>query len=224
MKQYTNDYTLIQEAMDALYSATRLHANECYPAALQRINKVRTLLTQYLSQDNMTEDDDVYDGWCKASEVRDEITKLKEQITHYQETMQAMGKVSLEIARRSEETIRENDALKAKVVKHGQIDRQYNQQLDGVGNPDCPLYGKDVRITGTFDQIQMTRDEVAAACQRLGAKSAREGICKSMDFVIIGNNPGPTKQPKIEAWRADGRNITTLSQFDFKEMLNKYDQ
>ena len=107
-----------------------------------------------------------------------------------------------------------------KVVRHGQIDRQYN---DGAGNPDCPLYGKDVRITGTFEQIQMSRDDVAAACQRLGAKSAREGICKSMDIVIIGNNPGPTKQQKIETWRKEGHNIKTYSQFDFKEILNKYD-
>lgn len=109
-----------------------------------------------------------------------------------------------------------------KVVRHGQIDRQYNSQLDGVGNPDCPLYEKDVRITGTFEQIQMSRDDVAAACQRLGAKSAREGICKSMDIVIIGNNPGPTKQQKIEAWRNEGHDIKTISQFDFKEILNKY--
>ena len=109
-----------------------------------------------------------------------------------------------------------------KVVRHGQIDRQYNQQLEGVGNPDCPFYGKDVRITGTFDQIGMSRDEVAAACQSLGAKSVKEGVCKSMDIVIIGNNPGPTKQPKIEQWRKEGHDITTISQFDFKEILNKY--
>lgn len=110
-----------------------------------------------------------------------------------------------------------------KVVRHGQIDRQYNSQLDGVGNSDCPLYGKNVRITGTFEQIGMSRDDVAAACQRLGAKSAREGICKSMDIVIIGNNPGPTKQQKIETWRNEGCDIKTISQFDFKEILNKYD-
>ena len=134
-----------------------------------------------------------------------------------------MNAVSREVVRRSEEINRENDELRAKVVRHGQIDRQYNTQIDGAGNPDCPLYGKDVRITGTFEQIQMSRDDVAAACQRLGAKSAREGICKSMDIVIIGNNPGPTKQQKIETWRKEGHNIKTYSQFDFKEILNKYD-
>lgn len=192
MIQYSHDYTLVQEAMDLLYSATRLHANECYREALDRINEARTTLNLYLSKDNMVPDDDTADGWVRANDMEVRITPsdVKEA---------------------------------ARVVRHGKIDRQYKQQLDGVGDPSCPLYDKVVRITGTFDQIQMSRDEVAAACQRMGAKSASEGICKSMDIVIIGNNPGPTKQAKIEAWRSEGCNITTLSQFDFKEILNKYD-
>lgn len=73
MQKYTPDYTLIREAMDSLYSATRLHANECYHDALDRINEARTLLTQYLSQDNMVLDDDTYDGYYKAIEVEEEI-------------------------------------------------------------------------------------------------------------------------------------------------------
>lgn len=75
MQQYSHDYTLIREAMDSLYSATRLHANECYHEALERINEARTLLTQYLSQDNMVPDDDVYDGWYKASDVEQELER-----------------------------------------------------------------------------------------------------------------------------------------------------
>lgn len=75
MQQYSHDYTLIREAMDSLYSATRLHANECYSAALERINEARTLLTQYLSQDNMVPDDDVYDGWYKASDIEHELER-----------------------------------------------------------------------------------------------------------------------------------------------------
>lgn len=72
MQQYSHDYTLVREAMDSLYSATRLHANECHDAVLKRINEARTLLSQYLAQDNMIPDDDCYDGWCKASEVEQE--------------------------------------------------------------------------------------------------------------------------------------------------------
>ena len=254
MKQYTHDYTLVQEAESSLYSATRLMANECYDAALERINETRYTLQQYLVQDNMVEDPDTEDGWVRVSEAQ---TFTDEQMDFIRDLFgeqlsknpkSTLATEELEIINRCqiifgdpefenvEQFIGNHSGLwteiksdaprssRPKVVRHGQIDRQYNHQLEGAGDPDCPLYGKDVRITGTFDQIQMTRDEVAAACQRLGAKSAREGICKSMDIVIIGNNPGPTKQPKIEQWRSEGYKITTLSQFDFKEIQNKYDK
>lgn len=192
MQKYSHDYTLAQEAEHLLYEAQDIIARcENYHEAEKRIADARQKLQQYLSQDNMVEDDDVEDGWVRASDI--EVRIKPSDVKHA-----------------------------AKVVRHGQIDRRYRQQLDGVGNPDCPLYGKVVRITGTFDQIQMSRDEVAAACQLMGAKSASEGICKSMDIVIVGNNPGPTKQQKIEAWRAEGRDIATISQFDFKEILNKF--
>jgi hypothetical protein len=79
MKKYSHDYTLIREAMDSLYSATRLHANECYDDALKRINEARTILSQYLSQDNMIPDDDCCDGWYKSNEVETELEKLRQQ-------------------------------------------------------------------------------------------------------------------------------------------------
>lgn len=153
-----------------------------------------------------------------AASLAEAITIYREQMDQYpQSQIHLLRDMPMQVANSAAQS------SQSKVVRHGQINRQYNSQLDGAGNPDCPLYGKDVRITGTFEQIQMSRDDVAAACQRLGAKSAKEGICKSMDVVIIGNNPGPTKQPKIEEWRKEGHDITTISQFDFKEILNKYD-
>lgn len=150
---------------------------------------------------------------------------LAEAITIYREQMDQYPQSQIHLLRDipMQATSSAEHSPQPRVVRHGQIDRQYNSQLDGAGNPDCPLYGKDVRITGTFEQIGMSRDDVAAACQRLGAKSAKENICKSMDVVIIGNNPGPTKQPKIEEWRKEGHDIKIYSQFDFKEILNKYD-
>lgn len=109
-----------------------------------------------------------------------------------------------------------------KIVKHGKIDRQYNQQLDGVGNPACPLYDKEIRITGTFEQLGMSRDGVAAACQRLGAKKVSEGIAKSMQVVIMGNNAGPSKMEKVKKWQADGCNIMVISQYDLKKIFEEY--
>ena len=113
-------------------------------------------------------------------------------------------------------------ASSSNVVRHGQIDRQYKQQLDGVGNPDCPLHGKIVRITGTFDQLGMTRNQVAATCQQLGASEVSEGICKKMDIVIVGNNPGPTKLEKITKWRSEGHDIRIISQLELKEIIKKF--
>lgn len=69
MKQYSLDYTKVSEAESLLYRATRLMANECYYAAHERINGARQLLQEFLSKDNMVEDDDVADGWVKAREV-----------------------------------------------------------------------------------------------------------------------------------------------------------
>lgn len=73
MKQYSHDYTKPNEAEKLLYRATRLMANECYEAAVERINEARQLLQEYLAQDNMVEDDDVAVGWVKAHEVEELI-------------------------------------------------------------------------------------------------------------------------------------------------------
>lgn len=69
MKKYSHDYSKVAEAERQLYTATRLMSIECYIAALDRINEVRGILQTYLAQDNMVEDRNVYDGWCKSTEV-----------------------------------------------------------------------------------------------------------------------------------------------------------
>lgn len=69
MKTYSHDYTKPSEAENLLYSASRLMANECYDAAIERINEARQLLQEYLAQDNMVEDDDVAYGWVRVSDI-----------------------------------------------------------------------------------------------------------------------------------------------------------
>ncbi len=73
MKKYSHDYTKVSEAESLLYRVTRLMANECYDAALERVNEARELLQTYINGDNMVEDSDVYDGWCKSYEVEQEL-------------------------------------------------------------------------------------------------------------------------------------------------------
>lgn len=191
MQKYSHDYTLVSDAESHLYAAQQLEAHEQPEEAWKHIADARRLLQQYLSQDNMVPDDDVADGWVRASDLEVRVTPS-------------------------------NMKAAAKVVRHGQIDRQYKQQLDGVGDPSCPVYGKDVRITGTFNQIGMSRDDVAAACQRMGAKSASEGFVKSMDVFIVGNDAGPSKLKKVQDLRAEGRDVRILSLIEFKEIFDKY--
>lgn len=69
MKRYTHDYSKPSEAESVLYNATRLMANENFDAALVRINEARTILQQYLAQDNMIEDDDIEGGYVRYQDL-----------------------------------------------------------------------------------------------------------------------------------------------------------
>lgn len=80
MKTYRIDYTKISEAESSLYSATRLMANDCHDAALERIEEARKLLQEFLSQDNLVEDDDLADGLVRQSDVDAAIKKKTAEI------------------------------------------------------------------------------------------------------------------------------------------------
>ena len=221
MQQYSHDYTLPQQADQLLREAqVKIKWNNYYEAE-KRIGEARQLLQQYLAQDNMIPDDDISDGWVRHSEAQNELDVLRKQVRHYQETQKTLNAVAREVARRSEETLRENQELRAKVERHKQIDSSYlTQQTDGA-DPDNPLYGKVAVMSGTYEQIHMERDEVAAAIQRLGAKLNR-GVSRTMQVFVMGNKVGPSKLAEVEALRAEGRDIRIISQLEFKEICNKY--
>lgn len=203
MQKYSHDYTLPQKADQLLREAqVKIKWNNYYDAE-KKIGEARELLQKYLAQDNMVPDDEAADGWVRSSEIE----PVTFQVGYSGKNLQDMLRTSAE---------------RHGIERHGQIDRQYKKQLDGVGDPACPLYGKKIRITGTFDELGMSRDDVAAACQRLGAAEASEGICKSMDVFIVGSKPGPSKLKQVEQLRADGHDIRILSQIEFKEIISKY--
>lgn len=68
MKHYSHDYTKVSAAESHLYSAQKLISHDSTFEAWRHIADARRLLQEYLSEDNMVEDDDV-DGWVKASEA-----------------------------------------------------------------------------------------------------------------------------------------------------------
>lgn len=84
-----------------LYVITRFMANECYSAAVERINEARQLLQEYLAQDNMVKDDDVADGWVKASDtfdndqlcfIRDEFACIMEKNNNANDELDIINK------------------------------------------------------------------------------------------------------------------------------------
>ncbi len=209
MQQFRHDYTKVSEALESLYSATRLIANECYDAALQRINEARTTLGEYLAQDNMFPDNDVFDGWIRHSEAQAELEALRSRVGN--------------TPRRA--PVGPPDGAAAfpapKVERHGQIDRRYLEQVKDGADPSNPLYGKIAVMSGTYEQINMERDQVAEAIQRLGAKLNRS-VSRTMQVFVMGNKVGPSKLSEVESLRAEGRDIRIISQLEFKEICNKY--
>ena len=108
-----------------------------------------------------------------------------------------------------------------KMEKHKGIDKKYFVQMKEGADPANPLYDKKVVISGTFEQIEMERDDVAAGIQKLGAQ-LKHDVCKEMDFFVTGNRIGPAKQKKVEQWRSEGYNIQFITPVEIKEIINKY--
>ena len=78
MIQYSHDYTKAAAAESHLYAAQQLNAHDDPIEAWKHIEDARQLLQEYLAQDNMVEDDDVADGWVKASDVEERMNQKED--------------------------------------------------------------------------------------------------------------------------------------------------
>lgn len=76
MQHYTHDYTLPSLAESLLQTAQAALRMEKYDEVSRLLADARQTLGQYLSQDNMVPDNEVY-GYYKASDVEEEIERLK---------------------------------------------------------------------------------------------------------------------------------------------------
>lgn len=80
MQQFSHDYTKAAAANKALYYALKgLQKGLIYEAA-HTILMARGILDEYLAQDNMLPDNDVYDGWARHSEARAELEALRSRV------------------------------------------------------------------------------------------------------------------------------------------------
>lgn len=69
MKTYSHDYTLAAQANLLIYLAQHELSKGDADGAKLLLIQAREALTEYLSKDNMIEDDDVADGWIKQSDI-----------------------------------------------------------------------------------------------------------------------------------------------------------
>lgn len=83
MKIYSFDYSLVAEAENDLYDAQAFLSQDNTERAMSRITTSRSLLQLFLNQDNMIEDDDVYDGWCRLQDVLEAFTNLEMKLSHH---------------------------------------------------------------------------------------------------------------------------------------------
>lgn len=97
MKIYIHDYSKPSEAEGLLYRATRLMANECCDAAVERIKEARQILQKYLAEDNMIIDRDSI-GFIKAGDFfsEDELCFIRDEFACIMEkTNNANGELDI---------------------------------------------------------------------------------------------------------------------------------
>lgn len=107
----------------------------------------------------------------------------------------------------------------------------YNQFITELVPPDCvdetnPFYGKVVVFTGTLST--MTRKQALTVVSNLGGIPANSVTAKT-NFLVIGNeefassvkNGKTNKMCKAEALKASGKDIETISENTFFQMINE---
>jgi len=82
-------------------------------------------------------------------------------------------------------------------------------------NPDNPFYKKKVVFTGILSTI--SRNEAAGIVKKMGA-DINTTISKKTDFVITGQDPGPSKMNKIIKHNNEGSEINIIYEKEFIKM------
>ena len=83
-------------------------------------------------------------------------------------------------------------------------------------DPCNPFYNRKVVITGEFS---MERKDLAVKLKHMGA-DIDTGISKKTHFVLVGQNPGPSKMEKLEKLIHDGFNIRILNEEDLSAIFD----
>jgi len=82
-------------------------------------------------------------------------------------------------------------------------------------DPNNPFYNKKVVFTGVLDSI--SRNEAARRIKKMGA-DINTTISKKTNFVITGQDPGPSKMNKIIKYNNEGSEIKIIYEKEFIKM------
>ena len=102
--------------------------------------------------------------------------------------------------------------------KENSYEDPFDYITDEIISKLAPLpFFQDRRFIITGD-TSFDRERTYRIIKSLGGKKS-SAVCKSLDYAIIGKEPGPKKIAKIEELIEDGGNIEILSESDFVSLI-----
>ena len=104
-----------------------------------------------------------------------------------------------------------NRALIAKLAAAG-VNMTSQQPPPSVGAPSGPFSGKTLVVTGTLNS--MSRDEAAAAIERLGGKVS-SAVSRKTSYLVVGADAGS----KLE--KATALGVKTLTEEEFRAIIEE---
>lgn len=113
-------------------------------------------------------------------------------------------------------TEKDKNFFASKFGKHAHISADLKVKDLTNADPNNPFYDKKVVITGVFS---MDRNEIAARLKDMGA-DINSSISRKTNFVLVGEDAGPSKMKKIADLQSQGYNIVVLHQEDLDRIFN----
>ncbi len=124
---------------------------------------------------------------------------------------------------------KKHDSSKGNAI-YGAFESQGHKNLCGnvlqkdlsCADPNNPFYDRKVVITGVFS---IDREELADRLKSMGA-DIDKGVGKKTNFLLIGEDPGPSKIKKFDDLIAEGKNVRKIYQEDLDLILagKEYDK
>lgn len=125
----------------------------------------------------------------------------------------------------------EIDMYKMEIARSNQGPREINQgsypakisgdvlrpDFENVSNRANPFFMKKVVITGFSDSL---KEKLAIELKDLGA-DVDTGVSKKTNYLIIGDNPGPSKISKMKSNIDDGKEARIINYEEYQGMINQ---